>query len=267
MVYLMYHEIELPGRAICQDEPGYQRYVVRNADFEAQMRWLKSEGWQGQSVSEALASSRLASPHLANSRLPGVVITFDDGCETDLLTAAPLLRELGYSATFYITVGFLGRPGFLTRAQLRELAELGCEIGSHSMTHAYLSDLAPEQLPREISDSRTELAQITGQSIDHFSCPGGRWNSQVIAAARQAGYRSVASSRAIANSTAPPDPFPLGRLAVMRATQLEDFRQLACGHGLWKIRFADSARSALKRALGNSAYDRLRGRLLDRGER
>ncbi len=258
MVYLMYHEIELPGRSMCQDEPGYQRYVVRNANFEAQMRWLKSEGWRGQSVSEGLAN-----PHL-----PGVVITFDDGCETDLLTAAPLLRELGYNATFYITVGFLGRPGFLTRAQLRELAGLAwCEIGSHSMTHAYLSDLAPQQLVREISDSRTELAQITGQSIDHFSCPGGRWNSQVIAATRQAGYRSVASSRAIANSTALAQPFPLGRLAVMRETQLEDFRRLAGGHGLWKIRFSDSARSALKRALGNSAYDRLRGRLLNRGAR
>jgi len=272
MVYLMYHEIELPGRAMCQDEPGYQRYVVRNADFEAQMRWLKSEGWRGQSVSEGLGSPPLdgpdlANPRLASPRLPGVVITFDDGCETDLLTAAPLLRELGFSATFYVTVGFLGRPGFLTRAQLRELAELGCEIGSHSMTHAYLSDLAPEQLVREIAGSRTELAQITGQSIDHFSCPGGRWNSQVIAAARQAGYRSVASSHAIANPTAGAQPFPLGRLAVMRETPLEDFRRLARGHGLWKIRFADSARSALKQALGNSAYDRLRGRLLDRGAR
>jgi peptidoglycan/xylan/chitin deacetylase (PgdA/CDA1 family) len=257
MVYLMYHEIELPGRSMCQDEPGYQRYVVRNADFETQMRWLKSEGWHGQSISEGLA----------RPRVPGVVITFDDGCETDLLTAAPLLREVGYRATFYITVGFLGKPGFLTRAQLRELADLGCEIGSHSMTHAYLSDLAPEQLARETADSRTELAQITGQSIDHFSCPGGRWNSQVIAAARQAGYRSVASSRAIANPTAAFEPFPLGRLAVMRDTPLENFRNLVRGQGLWKIRFAESARSALKRTLGNAAYDRLRGRLLDRAAR
>ncbi len=257
MVYLMYHEIELPGRSICQDEPGYQRYVVRNADFEAQMRWLKSEGWHGQCVSEALA----------NPRLPGVVITFDDGCETDLLTAAPLLRELGYGATFYITVGFLGRPGFLARPQLRELSELGFEIGSHSMTHAYLPDLAPEQLVREISDSRKELSQITGKSIDHFSCPGGRWNSGVIAAAKQAGYRSVASSRAVANRAAGPQTVTLGRLAVMREIPLEDFRRLARGHGLWKIRLADSARSAIKHALGNSAYDRLRARLLDRGAR
>jgi peptidoglycan/xylan/chitin deacetylase (PgdA/CDA1 family) len=257
VVYLMYHEIELPGRRMYQDESGYRRYVVRHADFEAQIRWLQSAGWHGQCVSEALA----------NPQLPGVVITFDDGCETDLLTAAPLLRELGVNATFYITVGFLGKPGFLTRAQLRELTELGFEIGSHSLTHAYLTDLAPAQLAREIADSRKELSQITGRPIDHFSCPGGRWDLRVIAAAKQAGYRSVASSEAVANPVAPAQPFPLGRLAIMRETDLEDFRRLVRGHGLWKIRLGDSARSALKRALGNSTYDRLRARVLDRKAR
>jgi peptidoglycan/xylan/chitin deacetylase (PgdA/CDA1 family) len=256
IVYLMYHEIELPGRPMCHSEPGYQRYVVRKADFEAQMRLLKSEGWCGQCVSDALA----------NPRLPGVAITIDDGCETDLLIVAPLLRELGYGATFYITVGFLGRPGYLSRAQLRELADLEFEIGSHSMTHAYLPDLAPEQLAREISDSRTELSQITGRSIDHFSCPGGRWNPQVMAAARQAGYRSVATSRAVTNP-APTELSTLGRLAIMRETELEAFRCVVRGQGLWKIRLGDSARSAMKRILGNSLYDRVRDQWLDREKR
>jgi peptidoglycan/xylan/chitin deacetylase (PgdA/CDA1 family) len=253
IVYLMYHEIELPGRPMCHSEPGYQRYVVHKADFEAQMRLLKSEGWCGQCVSDAIA----------NPRLPGVTLSFDDGCETDLITVAPLLRELGYGATFYITVGFLGRPGYLSRAQLQELADLGCEIGSHSMTHAYLPDLAPKQLAREILDSRKELSQITGRSIDHFSCPGGRWNPRVIAAAKQAGYRSVATSRAVANP-APTELSALGRLAIMRETDLEAFRCLIRAQGLWKIRFGDSARSALKRILGNSTYDRVRDQWLDR---
>ena len=44
-----------------------------------------------------------------------VCITFDDGCETDLIAAAPVLRESGFSATFYLTAGFLGTPGYLDR--------------------------------------------------------------------------------------------------------------------------------------------------------
>ncbi len=234
----MYHEIELPVRSICHDDPGYQRYVVSNRDFEAQMRLLKGEGWHGQCVGEASAS-----PHL-----PGVALTFDDGCETDLLTAAPLLRELGFSATFYITVGFLGTRGYMSRAQVRELADLGNEIGSHSMTHPYLPDLAPDALTHELLDSKKELSQITGRSVDHFSCPGGRWNAQVLAAAKQACYRSVATSEAITNQ-APTDEFKLGRLAIMRRTSLGAFRRVVRGQDLWKIRLADCSRSAFKKVL------------------
>jgi peptidoglycan/xylan/chitin deacetylase (PgdA/CDA1 family) len=136
LAYLMYHELEIPGRALCQDEPGYVRYIVRASDFRTQMESVKSSGRLGLSVSEALAKPEL----------PAVVVTFDDGCETDLIHAAPLLRELGFNATFYVTVGFLDRRGYLSRTQLRELSDLGCEIGSHSMTHPYLCDLDQEQL-------------------------------------------------------------------------------------------------------------------------
>ena len=70
-----------------------------------------------------------------------VCITFDDGCETDLLAAAPILKEFGFGATFYITVGFLGKPGYLSEAQVRNLSALGFEIGCHSLTHPYLPTL------------------------------------------------------------------------------------------------------------------------------
>ncbi len=252
IVYLMYHEIELAERPTCQSEPGYRRYVVCEGEFDAQMRLLKNDGWHGQSVGEALL----------HPRVPGVVLTFDDGCETDLLTAAPMIRELGFSATFYVTVGFLGKRGYLTRTQLRELADLGYEIGSHSMTHRYLPDLDRDALMREVSDSKRELSQITGRSIDHFSCPGGRWNPRVETAAKQAGYLSFATSETVAN-LAPTGAFRVGRVAVMRGTTLEAFHRLIRGQDLWKMRLADSARATVKKMLGNSAYDRVRQRLLD----
>ena len=55
--------------------------------------------------------------------------------------AAPILQEFGFGATFYITVGFLGKPGYLSEAQVRNLSSLGFEIGCHSLTHPYLTDL------------------------------------------------------------------------------------------------------------------------------
>src|SRR5579864_1082344 len=190
IVYLMYHELELPNRPMCQNEPGYVRYVVSASDFVLQMQSLQKLGLRGKSVSEALADPE--------SR--GAVITFDDGCETDLITATPLLREFGFSGTFYVTVGFLDKRGYLSRCQLRELSDLGMEVGSHSMTHPYLPDLSNEELAREIAASKAELEQITGRPVHHLSCPGGRWDERVAIEARRSGYRSVSTSRVAANS-------------------------------------------------------------------
>src|SRR5580658_4698137 len=116
VVFLMYHELEIPGRPLCQTEAGYSRYVVQEANFRSQVKWLQEAGWRSLSVSEALASER---------NINAVAVTFDDGCESDLLSAAPILSGAGYHATFYVTVGYLGRRGYLTPAQLRELGALG----------------------------------------------------------------------------------------------------------------------------------------------
>lgn len=252
MIFLMYHELETTGRTLCQDAPGYVRYVVRAADFCAQMQLLKDLGWRGLSVSEALAFP-------ANS----VAITFDDGCETDLLTAAPLLRELGFGATFYITAGFLGKSGYLSKQHLRELSSLGFEIGCHSMTHAYLSDLDEKGMHREIIESKQQLEQMIGKQIDHFSCPGGRYNDRSIQMARKGNYRTLATSRARANFK-DTDLFALGRLAVMRGTALTDFEAHCRGTGLWRLNLQESLRRSAKQAIGNSLYDRLRGAWLHR---
>lgn len=251
IVFLMYHELELPGRPLCQSEPGYIRYVLSLESFRSQLAWLVRNGWLGLSVGAALGYPS------ENS----VAITFDDGSETDLIAVAPLLKENGFNATFYVTAGFLGTPGHLSSAQLRQLHDCGFEIGCHSLTHAYLDDLDQPALRREFVDAGKKIEDIIGAKVEHFSCPGGRYNDQTSAQAREAGYRSLATSRAHANSPAT-DPFSLGRVAIMRDTHTSTFSRVCSGTGLWKTRLAESVRGAARSALGNSLYDRVRSRLL-----
>jgi peptidoglycan/xylan/chitin deacetylase (PgdA/CDA1 family) len=253
MVYLMFHELQSPGRALCSSEEGYVRYVVSESNFRSQIAWLRDSGWAGMSVGQALQEPR---EH-------AVAITFDDGAETDLIIAAPLLKNAGFNATFYITVGYLGKRGYLSPTQLRELSGLGFEIGCHSMTHPYLSDLDSRGLHREIVEARKELEQILGAPVKHFACPGGRYDQRAREVARQAGYDSVATSRPQANS-ASADRLALGRVVVMRDTTLPAFRQICRGSGLWKKRLGVAAYQAAKRLLGNERYDQLRARLLRR---
>jgi len=250
-VFLMYHELELPGRPLCHAEPGYVRYILRSSDFEAQMQTLQASGWRGVSVSSALQYA--ASKEVA--------ITFDDGSESDLLAAAPALIRFGFGATFYVTAGFVGTPGYLSPAQLRELSGAGFEIGCHSMTHSYLTDLDHAGLHREIVDAKLQLEQIVGQAVEHFSCPGGRYDQRTSEVVRQGGYRSMSTSRPHANSPST-DRFSLGRVAVMRGTGLESFQGLCRGDSLWKVRVGDAVRNGAKRVLGNRLYDRVRAAVL-----
>jgi peptidoglycan/xylan/chitin deacetylase (PgdA/CDA1 family) len=254
IVFLMYHELEQPGRVLCHPEPGYVRYVLRASDFQTQMLFLQNHGWRGVNVGEAL-------------RFPEhktVAVTFDDGSETDLTCAAPVLRQLGFGATFYITAGWLGQNGYLRQSQLRELSALGFEIGCHSMTHAYLTDLDQNGLQREIGDAKLQLEQVIGMPVEHFSCPGGRFDQRVANIARQAGYRTVATSRIRANSKST-DPFALGRIAIMRSTSPAEFEKLCSGRGFWQSRMRLQLLTVGRNMLGNSFYDRVRNALLRQG--
>jgi peptidoglycan/xylan/chitin deacetylase (PgdA/CDA1 family) len=251
IVFLMYHELELAGRPLVQSEPGYERYILREATFRSQIDWLRKNGWRGLNVSEALSSTAEKS----------VAITFDDGCETDLLAAAPILREAGFYSTFYVTAGFLGQPGYLSTAQLRELSFSGFEIGCHSMTHAYLNDLDLQRLHSEIVTARSKLEDVIGSKVEHFSCPGGRYNETTLALAKQAGYRSFATSRAYPNRPSS-DQFRLGRVAVMRDTAQPAFEKICAGQNLWRIRLSESLRTSVRKTIGNAIYDRVRTAVL-----
>lgn len=253
IVYLMYHELEVPGRQVCNSDPGYVRYVLPISDFTQQMHALKDGGWTGICVSEALAAPREKA----------VAITFDDGCETDLVAAAPVLQTLGFHATFYVSYAFLGTPGYLSQKQVQELQARGFEIGSHSMTHAYLPDLDEAALHYEIADSKVYLEHLLGGSVAHFSCPGGRCNRRVKELVQSAGYRSLATSRPHANSRFT-DPYALGRAPVLRGTTLQQFQAMCRGFGLWRMNLGVGMRQSAMRILGNAFYDRLRGAVLSK---
>ena len=251
-VFLMYHEIEAAGRPLCQSEPGYVRYVITEESFRQQISWLQQTNSKGTSVEQWL-----------DSHSGGVVITFDDGCASDLLIAAPLLKQAGFGATFYITLGFLGRPNYMVPAQVWELRDAGFDIGCHSLTHPYLSDLSTSELQHEIADAKVELEQIIGRPVRNFSCPGGRWSADAARVAKQAGYRSVASSRVGLNRAAT-DPFNLARVAVMRGMNMPAFENVCRGRGLWQMQLRDFTRRAAKQILGNRLYYRVRARALEK---
>lgn len=248
IVFLMYHELELPNREARQRGAHARPYLLPVHTFRMQMRLLRSLGLRGLSVSEALR----------HPEEPGVCITFDDGHETDWIAAAPILHEFGFHATSYVTSGFIGTPGYLTADQLRQLDGSGVEIGCHSMTHPFLTQVRSTELPRELGGARLQIEQMLGHPIEHFSIPNGQYDARTLAEARRAGFRTVANSRPHANSSATA-PYELGRVPVLRDLALVDLADICTGHGLWRRQLADDARRDLRWLLGARGYSALRG--------
>jgi peptidoglycan/xylan/chitin deacetylase (PgdA/CDA1 family) len=252
IVYLMYHELERPNRSLCNSITEYKHYVVTESDFRKQINRLNELGYVGLSVSDA------ASSYFQDKKR--LVVTFDDGCETDLIIAAPILKEFNFNATFYVIAGHIGQNGYLSADQVKELSDLGFEIGSHSMTHRYLSDLSTHDLLFEIKESKNQLEQIIGKEITHFSCPGGRWNEAVIKTVKESGYQSMATSH-IGTNNPYLNTFSLPRFSILRDMKIRDFDKICSAEGLAKLQLKDAVFSFAKDFFGNSMYDKIRSKI------
>src|SRR5215472_391075 len=98
-----------------------------------------------------------------------VTLTYDDTL-ADTYEARPILFEEGLHGTFYVNSGRIGQEGFMTLAELQQLAQDGSEIASHTVLHADLLGLDATEQKREICDDRVALLGL-GFDVQSFAYP------------------------------------------------------------------------------------------------
>jgi peptidoglycan/xylan/chitin deacetylase (PgdA/CDA1 family) len=123
-----------------------------------------------------------------------VGVTFDDGNLSDLSIGAGALLERRMAADFFILAGKLGQTGYLARADVRELFDMGFGIGTHGMNHVRWDKLDPVALREEITSSRRILEDIIGAPVVTAGLPFGRYNWRVLQALRRLRFKRVYSS-------------------------------------------------------------------------
>jgi peptidoglycan/xylan/chitin deacetylase (PgdA/CDA1 family) len=123
------------------------------------------------------------------------LITVDDGGVSYYAVLADRLESRGWRGHCFVSTDAIGRPGFLTAAQIRELRERGHVIGSHSASHpARISACGPARLREEWTRSRQALEDLLGHEVTTASVPGGYYSRRVAHAARDAGLRVLFTS-------------------------------------------------------------------------
>lgn len=118
-------------------------------------------------------------------------ITFDDGYVETYTIAWPLLKRFGFPATVFAASGEVGLPGFVTWVQLREMAQNGFTVGSHTIHHTYVPRAAQEILRQEFQESKQHLEREIGQMIRYLSYPVGGFTIEAQQLAREAGYAAA----------------------------------------------------------------------------
>jgi peptidoglycan/xylan/chitin deacetylase (PgdA/CDA1 family) len=175
---LMYHSI------VPILDTGYHRTVVSEAQFRAQMQWLHQNDYRTIGIKEA--NSALKSGKNIEKR---VVITFDDGYQSCLHTAAPILKEYGFCAMLFLCTESLetgNHPVLLQKAgglpphdaplmatDLQALLAHHWEIAPHSVTHAHHGFLNSDQVNREMTESRETVEKITEKAPLAYAFPFG----------------------------------------------------------------------------------------------
>jgi peptidoglycan/xylan/chitin deacetylase (PgdA/CDA1 family) len=133
-----------------------------------------------------------------------VALTFDD-CYRDNLAAAHVLAEHGLPACFFLPTRYVGtdhvfdwdkslkRLANLAWDDVQKITQLGHEIGSHTMTHADLGVIGPDEARHELVASRRELQERLGRAVRWFAYPygfRGNFKPEYLPLVHEAGYEA-----------------------------------------------------------------------------
>jgi peptidoglycan/xylan/chitin deacetylase (PgdA/CDA1 family) len=207
---LMYHVIAAPPAGA--PFPGL---YVEPQLFAEQMSALKRAGWNAVTPDRLQAYWRDGAPLGAGKP---IVLSFDNGYQSQYTQALPVLQRLGWVAEENIQLsGLPPSQGGLLQRQIQGLIGAGWELDTQGFSHADLIALDATQLHYQVAVARQVIRSRYHVPANWFCYPSGHYNATVVAAVRAAGY--VGSTTVVPGwAHHDDDPYRLHRLRVLGGT-------------------------------------------------
>lgn len=244
---------QLQGRSVAE-----ARYWLEARVFREQMRYLAARGYTAVTLKELLSPN-------AHAITKPIVLTFDDGWGSDWKIATPILQRFGWKAEFFVTTEWIGQPGFMTWTEVREAARVGMGIQSHSLSHPDLEQVSLARLHHELVTSKIVLEEQVGQPVDFFALPGGSGrHPEIVASAREIGYRGVCTSLVGLNSLAK-NPFCWKRIPIVNSTTLSELSAWVDGRGLATLTWKRNVFRLIRRLFGSFLYEWSKAKIIQSG--
>ena len=235
---LCYHGVTGSASRLAGDAAGLHVRVDR---FKAQLGYLRRR-YRVISLREYIEARRRGSP------LPPytAVLTFDDGYRNCVTVAAPALKAMGMPATFFLVTDWVDQAEGAVRSsqawdesddrshiswdEATTLSSAGFEIGSHTRSHAILTERAPDDAREEMAVSLAAVRQRLALDEVSFAYPKGAYDDWVVDLARELGYGCALTTDGGGNDQST-DLFRLRRTLVGDDDDVAAFAARICGLG------------------------------------
>lgn len=133
---------------------------------------------------------------------------------------------------------------------VRALQRAGVEIGAHTISHAVLTNVSPQEAQADLAASKAAIEQAIQQPVRHFAYCNGYYNADLVEALAQAGYESAVTTEDRLNILGA-DPFRIARRVVWEGTARglagTSTSLLACQlDGAWRVLGRDASESGVR---------------------
>lgn len=172
-----------------QGDSEYSRNILicPPENFRDQLDAIADDGWTPIDTDRYLE-------HLTTGRdLPAksVLLTFDDGTDSQLSEGLVQLSARRMTATFFPMTVVLGNEGWMSPEDLKRLTDAGMVVGAHTWDHHRVDLYQGEDWHVQLDRPREALEQIIGAPVKHMAYPHGAWNAAALPHVVSAGYESA----------------------------------------------------------------------------
>jgi peptidoglycan/xylan/chitin deacetylase (PgdA/CDA1 family) len=145
-----------------------------------------------------------------------VMITYDDTDEEQFSIAKPEMDKYGFKGVYFLMTISIGRPRYMSKEQIKQLADEGHAVASHTWDHHRVDRYKYENTVEErgkkkvVNDWEQQLGKtkqtieaITGKPVLDFAYPFGIWSKEGIPEIKKQGYRMAFQLSTKRDSTEP----------------------------------------------------------------
>ncbi|MCO6498407.1 MAG: polysaccharide deacetylase family protein [Chitinophagaceae bacterium] len=179
---LCYHHIRDPKPG--QSET-FRSYSVSPAQFAEQMKALHDSGYQ------TILPDQLYNYLAYGDPLPEkpVMLTFDDTDGEQYTIGAKEMDKYGFKGVFFIMTISINKPRYMSKEELKDLAQNGHAIESHTWDHKNVKKYDETDFENQLMKPKKTIEDITGKSAAYFAYPYGIWDNNAIELLKKADFK------------------------------------------------------------------------------